>query len=298
MGLLVAAFAFTMVPQAHAAGDIYFDSIGSGCVNAWASSNIEALKLVATQSVTFNTIRVAVGTGTTTNFSTSRYYVYSNSSTGLVGSPNTSLATFTPDSLSGSGANTVATYVGSFSATAGTSYWITPGQKGTSFPLCYWYSNDATVFGMNAFRVDTSTSSSNGSWARNSTSATSPSGASWQNYAATGLAIQIKLENLVITPVIATISSQSGSQVSTFRTVTPLVVSVDTASKVTYYANGKVIAGCRNLLSSAGTATCNWRPSLHGSYRVYAYANPISTSYTPTTTSVINIGVGARTNTR
>lgn len=298
MGLLIAAFAVTSVPNAHAAADVYFDSIDSGCVNAWGINSLEATKLVAKQSVTVNTIRIAVGSGTTTLFASSRYYIYSNTAGGAVGIPGSSLATFTPDSISGSGANTIATYTGSFTAVAGTSYWITPGQRGTVFPYCYWYSNNATHFSMAAFNVDTSTSGNNGTWARNSSTATSPSGATWSNYAATGLIIQFKLENFTVQPVVASLATQSGSLKTDYRTVTPLTVNVDTNSKVTFYANGKVIAGCRNLLSSSGTATCNWKPSVHGSFRIHATANPVSNSYTPSNTSVINVGVAARSNKR
>ena len=298
MSLLIAAFAVTSVPNAHAAADVYFDSIGSGCVNAWAPNQLDALKVVASRNVTVNTLKVAVGTGSTTNFASSRFYIYSNSATGAVGTPNASLAMFSPDSISGSGSSTVANYTGSFTSVAGTSYWIVSGQKGNIFPYCYWYSNDASVFSMSAFNVDTSTNSSNTSWARNSSSSSSPASAVWQNFAATGLAVQFTLGYFTVQPVVATIGTQSGSLKADYRTVTPLTVSVDTSSKVTFYANGKVIAGCRNLLSSSGAATCNWKPSVHGSYRIYATANPVSNSYTPSTTSVINVGVAARTNKR
>lgn len=298
IGLLIAAFAVTSAPNSIAAADLYFDSIGSGCVNAWAPNQLDALKVVASRNVTVNTLKVAVGAGSTTNFASSRFYIYSNSATGLVGTPNASLATFSPDSISGSGSSTVANYAGTFTAVVGTSYWIVAGQKGNVFPYCYWYSNDATLFSMSAFNVDTSTSGSNGTWARNTTTAASPSGATWQNYAATGLALQFILGNFTVQPVVATIGTQSGTLKADYRTVTPLTVNVDTSSKVTFYANGKAIAGCRNLLSASGTATCNWKPSVHGSYRIYATANPVSNSYTPSTTSVINVGVAARSNRR
>jgi hypothetical protein len=298
MGLLIAFFAVVSVPQAQAAADIHFDSIVSGCVNAWAPNQLDALKVVASQNVTINTLKVAVGSGSTTNFSTSRFYIYSNSATGAVGSPNASLATFTPDSISGSGSTTVANYTGSFTSVAGTSYWIVSGQKGNVFPYCYWYSNDASVFSMSAFNVDTGTNTSGTTWARNSSTSSSPVGASWSNYAATGLAVQFTLGYFTVQPVIATIATQSGSLKADYRTVTPLTVNVDTNSKVTFYANGKVIAGCRNILSSGGNATCNWKPSVHGSYRIYASANPVSSSYTPSNSSAINVGVAARTNKR
>ena len=151
---------------------------------------------------------------------------------------------------------------------------------------------------MSAFRVDTSTSGSNTAWLRVSSTNTSPSGTGWTSFPATGTAFQFSLEDNVVTPVTATLGTQSGTLRTDFRTVTPLTVNVDTNSRVTFYANGRVIAGCRNILSSSGTATCNWKPSVRGSHRIYAAANPISNSYIAANTPTISVGVVARTNKR
>jgi hypothetical protein len=302
MGWLIAAFAITSVPQASAAQTIFYDGLGSsGCVNNYASATIHAQRLIAHSSGTINTVNVLIGTQSSSGFSASRFVILAdNPSAGspYAGAPSTVLATFTPDSINGSGAATSAKYVGSFTFTQGTIYWIAPLQRGTAFPYCYWYPTDTSQIGMNAFHVDTSTSLNNGNWRRGYTSALSANGATWTTPMHDNLVWQFSLESNTSTPVSATLGTQSGSLKTTFRTVTPLSVSVDTPSKVTYYANGKVISGCRNVLSSAGTATCNWSPSVHGSYRIYAFANPVSTSYVASTTSTINIGVEVRTNKR
>lgn len=303
IGWLVSALLITSTPSSQAAQTIFFSSQGSsGCVNSYSAAVISTQKVVAHESGTINTINVLIGAGSQTNFSTARYVILAdNPSVGspVVGSPSTTLATFTPDSISGSGANTVAKFVGSFSFNSGTSYWISPLQRASVFPQCYWSANDNSLFNMSSMHVDTSTSTTNFAWRRAySTVSTSATGANWYTPMHDGIVWQFSLENNTTAPVAALLTSQSGSLVSTYRTITPLVVNVDTQSKVTFYSNGKVIAGCRNILSSSGSATCNWKPSVHGLFRIYAYANPISTSYTPTTTSVINIGVGARTNTR
>ena len=303
IGCLIAALSITSVPQAHAAQTIFFNSQGSnGCVNSYSAAVISTQKVVAHDSGTINSINVLIGFGSQTNFSTARYVILAdNPSAGspVVGSPSTTLATFTPDSISGSGANTVAKFVGSFTFTSGTSYWISPLQRASIFPQCYWSANDTSLFNMSSMHVDTSTSTTNLAWRRAySTVSTSATGATWYTPLHDGIVWQFSLENNTASPVVAALATQSGSIVTSYRTAMPLNVNVDTQSKVTYYANGKVIAGCRNILSSAGTATCNWKPSVHGSYRIYAYANPVSSSYTATTTSVINIGVGARTNNR
>jgi hypothetical protein len=303
IGWFIAAFLSTTNPSAHAAQTIHYDSTGpSGCVSAWSAAAIHATKLIAINSVTVNTINVLIGNGTQTNFSTSRYYIMSNNPTGgspvSSGSPSTLLATFTPDTISGSGVNTIAKYVGTFTTTAGTTYWITPAQTAASFPMCYKSTTAITELVMNSFKVDTATQGSNAGWNRAYSSQSTPIGASWTVYSPDALSWQFSLESNTSEPVVATIGTQSGASKADYRTVTPLTVNVNTQSKVTFYANGKIIAGCRNILSSAGTATCNWRPSVHGSFRIHASANPISNSYVASTTSTISVGVAPRTNKR
>lgn len=303
MGWFIGALLLTSIPSSQAAQTILYSAHGTnGCGTSSNSASIPAQKLIARTSGTINTINVLIGTGDQTNFSSSKYVILAdNPSVGspTLGSPSTVLATFNADSISGSGSSTVAKFVGTYTFTSGTSYWLAPFQRTSIFPQCFWYANDNSLLNMNAFRVDTSTSNSNTAWRRAyASSSTSPTGASWFTPMHDGLVWQFSLENNTATPVSASLATQSGSLTASYRTVTPLQVSVDTASKVTYYANGKVIAGCRNLLSSSGVATCNWKPSVHGSYRVYATVNPVSNSYIASTTSVISIGVAARTNRR
>lgn len=303
IGWFITAFLLTTTPSAHAAQTIYYDSIGpSGCISAWSAAAVHSTKLIAINSVTVNTINVLIGNGTQTNFSTSRYYIMSNNPTGgspvSSGSPSTVLATFTPDTISGSGVNTIAKYVGTYSTTAGTTYWITPAQTAASFPMCYKATTAITELVMNSFKVDTATQGSNAGWNRAYSSQSTPIGASWTVYSPDALSWQFSLENNTSTPVTASLGTQSGSLKADYRTVTPLTVTVDTQSKVTFFANGKVIAGCRNVMSSSGTATCNWKPSVHGSFKITATANPVSSSYIAANTSAITVGVAARTNKR
>ena len=301
MGWLIAALSITSVPQASAAQTVFYSAQGLyGCDATYQSNYLQASKIITTRSLTFNTIRVIVGGSPTTNFAASRYYVMGHTATGINGgNPSTNiLATFTPDSISGSGVNTAAIYVGSFTAVGGTAYWIVPAQQASSFPQCYRSPFIFSEFVLNGFIVDTSTSGSNNSWVRRSSTSSNPTSASWSDSPATQLAWQFSLENSTSEPVIASLSTQSGSLRADYRTVTPLTVSVDTQSRVTFYANGRIVPGCRNVLSSGGTATCNWRPSVHGSFRIYAAANPVSSSYVASNTSTITVGVAARTNKR
>jgi hypothetical protein len=302
IGWFIAAFLLTTNPSAHAAQTIYYDSTGSsGCISVWSAA-VHATKLIAINSVTVNTINVLIGNGTRTNFSTSRYYIMSNNPTGgspvSSGSPSTLLATFTPDTISGSGVNTIAKYVGSYTTTAGTTYWITPAQTAASFPMCYKATTAITELVMNSFKVDTSTQGSNAGWNRAYSSQSTPIGASWTVNSPDALSWQFTLENNSSEPVAATVGTQSGLSTTYFRTTTNLQASVTSQSKVTFYANNKVIAGCRNVLSSAGTAICAWIPSVHGSYQIFVRAVPVSSSYSNGTSSYINVSVSARSTRR
>ena len=303
IGWFIAAFLMTNNPLAQAAQSIYYDSTnGNVCGTVISGTSIYANKVIATASVTVNTINVTIGGGSQTNFSTSRYYIMANNPTGgssSNGAPSTVLATFTPDSISGTGNSTTAKYVGTYSFTSGSVYWVAAAQSAATFPMCYWSPASNALITMNSFIVDTSTSGTNSTWLRAYvTGGTNPIGANWTVPLPNNGTFMFTLENNSASSVATVVTTQSGLGTATFRTITNLQATVDAQSKVTFYANDKVIAGCRNILSSAGTATCAWKPSLHGSYRIFARAVPISSSYTNGTSSYLTVGVGARTNTR
>jgi hypothetical protein len=75
-----------------------------------------------------------------------------------------------------------------------------------------------------------------------------------------------------------------------FRTATSLTVTVSEAGKVTFYAQGKVIPGCKarpTITSASITATCSWRPSQRT-------AVPITAKFAPTSlpSNLITINFG------
>ena len=49
-----------------------------------------------------------------------------------------------------------------------------------------------------------------------------------------------------------------------FRASTNIVATANIDGRVTFFANGKVIPGCKNRSTSSRSVTCVWRPSLHG----------------------------------
>ncbi len=64
-----------------------------------------------------------------------------------------------------------------------------------------------------------------------------------------------------------------------FRTSTTLTATTNTASKVTFLANNKRIAGCISRTTSSNVATCNWKPSTRGTIILTLQITPIDTNY-------------------
>jgi hypothetical protein len=95
--------------------------------------------------------------------------------------------------------------------------------------------------------------------------------------------------------VIFTFTAYSGEPVSitnaTFRTATTVSVNVSEVGKVSFFAFGKIIPGCRSrptVTSATITASCTWKPSRRGPV-------PITAKFVPTSapSSIANINVGS-----
>lgn len=65
----------------------------------------------------------------------------------------------------------------------------------------------------------------------------------------------------------------------TFRSLTTLTATVNTASKVTFFANNKKIPGCISRSTTANSATCNWKPSTRGSITISVQVTPVDTNF-------------------
>lgn len=86
-----------------------------------------------------------------------------------------------------------------------------------------------------------------------------------------------------------------------FRSSSTLSVEVNEAGKVSFYAKGNLISGCKNkstTLTSPYTATCNWKPSQRGSVVVTARFTANSAPSYPSTIPVGTVFVTARGGTR
>jgi hypothetical protein len=93
----------------------------------------------------------------------------------------------------------------------------------------------------------------------------------------------------------------SASATAIYRIATTLLTTSDSPGKVSFYANGKIIPGCKAMsetISGASyIATCSWKPSIHGSSTIPARISPTNGN-TANTTSPFSINSKARTTTR
>jgi len=82
-------------------------------------------------------------------------------------------------------------------------------------------------------------------------------------------------------PFVTSASFTLASNSPKFRVVDTITATVPAGSRVTFYENSKVIAGCKRIAPVSTTAICRWRPSSHGQMNVRV-------SYTPSGSSTVN----------
>jgi hypothetical protein len=84
----------------------------------------------------------------------------------------------------------------------------------------------------------------------------------------------------------------------TYRNTTVLTATTNTPSRVTFFANNKRISSCISLTTSSNTATCNWKPALHGSITLSVQVTPTDSNYAAHRTTLSSIFLTKRTGTR
>lgn len=93
--------------------------------------------------------------------------------------------------------------------------------------------------------------------------------------------------------------SITGSPTTTnFRNVRALVVGVSVNGKVTLRANGIIISGCKNKLTSGLSFTCNWKPATRGYVNLVATYSPTIAGYQSSTSATYKIFVTNRSGSR
>lgn len=98
----------------------------------------------------------------------------------------------------------------------------------------------------------------------------------------------------VISP--SSISLSSGnSEVLTFRTDNTITASANYAGKVTFYANGKKIGTCVSVPTNGSLiASCNYKPTIHGTVTITARLIPTNASYPAVTSKLFSTKISPR----
>jgi hypothetical protein len=278
--------------SATAAGTVVFSALGIPCTQHTAN-DIYAHRYVAGTNGQISAINVllpsgAVNNGTfKTNFPSATYLIMANNGNSA---PNTTLATFTADTMTGVNAR----FVGTYNITAGTKFWVVAGQGAAVFPDCFTNSGavpNANITFTNGWRLDTTTSTS-WPYVMGSTPSTLGNPVSY-NYI---FAISIEIAPTAAATI--SVSLQGGGTAAVYRSPTNLIATASTEGKVTFYQSGKPIPGCRNIGTSSLVATCNWQPALHGRVGLSAKITPTDSSIPIGTSAISAVGVFARSNNR
>jgi hypothetical protein len=96
----------------------------------------------------------------------------------------------------------------------------------------------------------------------------------------------------VIPPNTISLSLVSGSNQATYRSISQLKAEIAAAGTVSFFANGKIIPGCRKVVAVSKIAYCNWKPSTHGAARLSATTYPTDTA-NYSSVSITNQMIGA-----
>jgi hypothetical protein len=98
-----------------------------------------------------------------------------------------------------------------------------------------------------------------------------------------------------------TLALNPASSTATYRLNNSIVATVSHTGKVDFKAQGKIIAGCRNISTSGSgpiTATCTWRPTVHTAISITATLKPVGNGLMISTSSALPVFVVKRTTTR
>lgn len=99
-------------------------------------------------------------------------------------------------------------------------------------------------------------------------------------------------------PVFNSFALAGSAVTAIYRTAVSITANVNQSSKISFYSNGKVISGCKNVTATgAGTsfsATCNWKPSNRGSISLKATAVGISGGLSGALTTPLKVQVSNR----
>lgn len=98
-----------------------------------------------------------------------------------------------------------------------------------------------------------------------------------------------------------TLALNPASTTAIYRLNNSIVATVSHSGKVDFKAQGKIIAGCRNISTSGSgpiTATCTWRASVHTAIALTATLKPTGAGLMVSTSPALSVFVVKRTTTR
>ena len=107
----------------------------------------------------------------------------------------------------------------------------------------------------------------------------------------------VERENFGYAPFVTSASFTLASNTPAYRALNTITATVPLNSKVTFYANSKVIPGCKGVSSVSTTAICRWKPSTRGPINArlsYTTSGSATVNWAPATT----VFVGKRTTAR
>jgi hypothetical protein len=107
------------------------------------------------------------------------------------------------------------------------------------------------------------------------------------------------VNDVLIVDTTTTISIPSGPFI--YRQSYSITATSTASGKITFYVNRKPAAGCRSIpVNSANsyTATCNYKPTVHGAFLVYASFTSSTSNIRPSQSPITTISVIGRTGTR
>ena len=115
---------------------------------------------------------------------------------------------------------------------------------------------------------------------------------------ATAFKFQVFIGTTVPSASSVTLTAPASSAYRSASTLTANLGVAGSDGKVTFFQNGKRIAGCINIRSVSLAATCSWRPSVRGSVRLHAVLTPTSNGFFSSTSVSVQSRVNGRTGNR
>lgn len=98
--------------------------------------------------------------------------------------------------------------------------------------------------------------------------------------------------------VSGSLALDGGVTTTVYRAPININATVTPAGKITFFAGGKAISGCKNMVFS-GTKSCSWKPSQHGNVLLTASVTPTDASnYSSGSAGRLNVTVNSRSTKR